>query len=297
MTIRILAMSDQHLEFEQGRHFHFSESWSELDAARKSIPGHPELGPLLAELAGAVDIALCPGDINNGTKGIKWLGEVAAFLEVPVLYVAGNELYDGVEIGKTLADMMAMAAKAPGGAQVHVLENERADFVISGRCVAVLGTTLWTDYCLNRESQQAVAMDDAERALNDHRRIRYAGRRLRPQDALELHQGARAWLASAIPTARAEADVLVVMTHHAPTPAANPPQYQGGKLSPAFASNMEVEVRNSGADLWISGHTHWNHDLTFGRTRCFSHQRGYIGMDPEDVMPPAEEFVPLVVEI
>ena len=50
MTIRCLYLSDQHLEFEQGRHFD-SDAWADLDAVRKSIRGHPELRPLLAEFA------------------------------------------------------------------------------------------------------------------------------------------------------------------------------------------------------------------------------------------------------
>jgi hypothetical protein len=308
--IRCGIQSDLHIEFDQALLERAQSAaasgqlsnkalawWQHLCDRRNVMPSHPWEGPDLYDVKG-VDLLLLAGDIGVGASmTMAYATEASRFCGCPVLLCLGNhELYDGVEIGKTLADMRDMAAKASGGARVHILENERADFVIRGRSIAVLGTALFTDYCLNGESQQAVAMDDAERALNDHRRIRYQGRRFRPQDALDLHLGARAWLASAISTARA-ADVLVVMTHHAPTPAANPPVHRGGKLSPAFASDMEAEIRNSGADLWLSGHSHWNHDLMIGRTRCVSHQRGYVGADPEDGMPPAEEFAPLIIEM
>ena len=306
MAIRAFVMSDIHIEMDQ----HLVERaqqaaamgssrsmgwWEHLRDRRNIMPSHPFLGPDLYDAIGA-DLLLLAGDIGVGAEMTAGYAiDASRFLGCPVCLCLGNhDFYDGVEMGKTIADIRAIIA-ASKGARVHLLDNERTDFEVRGRHLAVLGGTTWTDYCLNRESCQGAAMAEAERGLNDHRLIRYQGRRFRPQDALELHQKARAWLSVAAPVARAESDVLVVMTHHGMTPMANPPRYRGGKLSPAFASNMELEIRSWGADLVIHGHTHSNVDVAIGNSRVLSHQRGYLGMD-EDELPPANTFLPLLVE-
>lgn len=68
--IRIGYASDLHLEFERGREYVGSEQWYALRDARKAVRGHPQLGPLLAEFAGAVDVMVLAGDIETGAKGV-----------------------------------------------------------------------------------------------------------------------------------------------------------------------------------------------------------------------------------
>jgi hypothetical protein len=276
MTIRCTYLSDCHLEFEQGRHFHFSESWSELDAARKAIPGHPELGPLLAEFCGAVDIVLAAGDINNGTKGVKFLGEVSAFLEVPVLYVAGNhEFYGQLSVEETLGHLRTRCAATKG---VTFLEKDRFDIEIGSQKLAVLGTTLWTDMRGHASAPHLVEqnMYTAKQRLNDYESIftsaAYRNRQLMPQDTVEWHRDARDWLAEQIPIARAESDRVVVMTHHAPSLRCTVGTRKD--IDYAYASSLEELVVQT--DAWVHGHVHEESVHMIGGVPVVSSCRGYV---------------------
>jgi hypothetical protein len=174
--------------------------------------------------------------------------------------------------------------------RVRFLENERADFVVQGRRLAVLGAALWTDYRVNGDEQ--AAMIAAGQALTDHRLIRYGKRRFAPVHARAIHHETREWLGREARRARDEADTVVIMTHHAPIPDANPPQYRGGKLAPAFVSDLRQEILDWQPDVWVWGHTHYSMRGKLGRTELVSAQRGYIGTEEG-----AERFVPTVVEV
>jgi hypothetical protein len=43
----------------------------------------------------------------------------------------------------------------------------------------------------------------------------------------------------------------------------------------AFVSDLDSLVADSGATLWVHGHTHYPVDYAIGRTRVFSNPRGY----------------------
>lgn len=305
--VRVGIMSDLHVEFDKGlleraqaaaASGRMSSSalswWSHLKERRGQFPSHPWLGPDLHSLVGA-DLILVAGDTAVGAEmTAEWLTAASRYCHCPVVAVLGNhEFYDGIDIGRTTAEIMASCDG------VHVLENGRVSLTLQGREIAVLGTTLWSDYALNGHDLQSIgrAMGDAGRLLNDHGLIRHGVNAFRPAHALEMHTRARRWLSTAIPTAKDEAETVVVMTHHAPSGLANPPQYRGGDLSPAFATDMEAEIAEWNPDYWLSGHTHWNHDFIVGGTRCLSRQRGYVGSEPEPGMPSAEDFEPLILEI
>jgi Icc-related predicted phosphoesterase len=91
--------------------------------------------------------------------------------------------------------------------------------------------------------------------------------------------------------ARADADLVVVMTHYPPVIEANPPEHIGDERSAAAGSNMRAEIIQWQPDLWVWGHTHCSMTAEFGRTRLVSAQRGYFGQDDG-----AEDFEPAVVE-
>jgi hypothetical protein len=86
--------------------------------------------------------------------------------------------------------------------------------------------------------------------------------------------------------------VVVVVTHHGPIPDANPPQYRGGELVPAFVSDLRSEILEWQPDLWVWGHTHHSMRDRLGRTELVSAQRGYIGSEEG-----ADSFVPELVLI
>ena len=68
------------------------------------------------------------------------------------------------------------------------------------------------------------------------------------------------------------------------------PYHSTSPLSPAFASDLNALIRESGIPLWIHCHTHYNVGPSnrFG-TRVVTNQRGYpnepcMGFDPEMVI-------------
>jgi uncharacterized protein YoaH (UPF0181 family) len=298
--IKIGLMSDLHLEFEPAYRQRIHQTVSRGDSSeaakalvamrvRENERGHPESGPDLRALTkAAVDLLLLPGDIDVGGRSVAYADAVASYLGCPILMAIGNHDAYGDNLRRLIAASRKTAAATHG--RVAVLEQGRADVLIKGRRLAVLGATLWTDYelCGNR----ALAMERAGNALNDHSKIRWGDRPLQPSDAHEIHLETKGWLAQEILSARQDSDVVVVMTHHAPIPDAIPPRYRGSDLSPAFASDLRPEIEAWKPDLWVWGHTHFSMQATVGSTRMVSAQRGYIGQEPG-----AESFAPAVLEI
>jgi 3',5'-cyclic AMP phosphodiesterase CpdA len=281
--LSIGLMSDLHLEFEPM----YRERIQSLP--RRSDFGHPEIGPALRGLkARGIDFLLMPGDIAVGAIGVTYADAVAKYLGCPVYICAGN--HDGYrgELRSVIA-AFRKAAAATGG-RVTFLEMDRANLEVAGSKVAICGTTLWTDYKVN--GNDVAAMARAGQSLNDHALIRLGDRFFHPEDALELHLNAMDWLAREVPMAREEADLVICMSHHAPIPDANRPQYRGGDLSPAFVSDLRGQIADWQPDLWVWGHTHFSMRTQIGRTKLVSAQRGYVGVERG-----ADAFTPLVLEL
>lgn len=299
MTLRCAIASDLHMEFDEALlHGRAPKSgaaaqWCQHLEERRADFRHPRLGPDLYDAMGA-DLLVLAGDIAVGTAAVGYAAEAAAYCGCPVVLVPGNHEYYGGELTETLRDMRTMAAASRG--RVHLLDNDRLDLRFGASRLAILGTTLWTDYALNGadESQIAAALHAAAHGLNDHRRIRFGPRQhaFWPADALNLHQEASHWLEDALPKARADADLVIAVSHHAPSVRCMAPQYHGGSLAPAFASDLEWLIDVADPNLWISGHTHFSHDFALGHTRVVSAQRGYIGSDAG-----AESFGPVVLPL
>lgn len=296
--IRIGVMSDLHLEFEPdywarierlARHRDSSEEAEALQhrTELRETPGHPEQGPDLRNLKG-VDLLLLAGDIRLGTAGIAYADAAARYLGCPVYACCGNHEPYGFDLLQ-LIPALRQAAKLTDG-RVTFLEKERVNVEVGWRRVAILGALLWTDYRVNGDER--MGMLHAGRALNDHCLISYGRHRFTPAQARSIHFDTRAWLGDEIPRARDQVDVVIVVTHHAPIPDANPPQYRGGELSPAFVSDMRSEILQWQPDLWVWGHTHYSMRDRIGQTECASAQRGYLGIDEG-----ADRFVPMVIEI
>jgi hypothetical protein len=240
--IRILALSDVHLEF------------AHLEPIPDALP----------------DLVLLAGDIGRGTDAIMW--SEYYFPDIPVVFVIGNhEAYrDSLEL--VLDDCRARAARSRN---IRFLENDQAIIPLRGRDVRVLGTCCWTDFKLNGADRQHESMLIAQRNLADYRLIQYKDTRLLPSDTLVFHEAAIAWLDGTL--VGTHNGPTVVMTHHAPSPRSVPPFYRGSLLSPAFNSDLEPLILRHQPELWGHGHTHWSVDYTVGRTRVYSNQRGYPG--------------------
>jgi predicted phosphodiesterase len=68
----------------------------------------------------------------------------------------------------------------------------------------------------------------------------------------------------------------VVVTHHLPHPRSISPRYAGSSLNRFFVAEDAAElVAQSGARLWIHGHTHTACDYSIGATRVVCNPRGY----------------------
>lgn len=288
-------MSDIHNEFEPP--WRPTAKWLELDQARKKSNGHPTVGPLLDGLRTEnPDLVVLAGDIDLGTRAIEYAELVSEFLGVKAISVMGNhEAYHGHDLTQLVPEMRA-AAEATAG-QVAFLENDAKVFEIEGQRLHVLGCTLWTDYRVNGTDADQVewARKSARDALNDHRRIVKDGSVFMPEDAEAIHVESRRWLSGEIDRIRSQEEDLnariVVVTHHAPIPEANG-EFMGGKLCPAFASDMTAEILDWRPTAWLFGHTHINLDMIVGNTRVVAAQRGYVCQEPG-----AEEFVPKILEI
>jgi predicted phosphodiesterase len=222
---------------------------------------HIEFQPFDLPAAGA-DVIVLAGDINVGAAGVEWA--LDTIKTTPVVYVLGNHEY----FRYAFPDLCNLLKNKARGTHVHVLENDSVEI----RGVRFLGCTLWTDFMLNGDP--ALARFDAERTLADYHAIRITApyRKLRAADTVAAHERSRAWLQreladQTLPT--------VVVTHHAPATGSIAPQYNANMLNPAFISNMDELVAQSGARCWIHGHTHSRFDYMLGDTRVLCNPRGY----------------------
>jgi len=213
------------------------------------------------------DVVVLAGDIDVGVRGVEWAAIESQLLGKPIIYVPGNHEYYGKELRATLRAMRDRAA----GTNVHVLDCD--EVTLDG--TRFLGATLWTDYRANEPATPAAnAMQAAQQQINDHRRIRFGDkdRLFTPDDALRLHQEAKAWLTTQL--SKPHQGRTVVVTHHGPSPACQHPDYPVDPISAAFHSNLE-SLMGPHVDLWIYGHTHACLDVIVRETRLVSNQKGY----------------------
>jgi predicted phosphodiesterase len=223
---------------------------------------HLEFGPFPYESPDA-DVIVLAGDIALQANGLAWAAGARAGR--PVVYVPGNHEYYGASIPR-LTEKLKAAGRAYG---IHVLDRE----VVEIQGLPFLGTTLWTDFELFGD--RAAGMAAAQNAVTDYRRIRVSPsfRRLRPLDTAGMHLGSRRWLQREI--AAGTTRHAIIVTHHAPSRLSLSSQELSDPLSSSDASNLDHLVQESGAALWVHGHTHHCVDYSIGTTRVVSNQRGY----------------------
>lgn len=214
------------------------------------------------------DVVVLAGDIHTGTKAIAWAQ--SKFQDVPVVYVAGNHEAYGHNLEPLLDSLRSMASETPN---VHFLDC--AEF--RHRDVRFLGATLWTDFELFGRDLRLECLHDAQRMMNDYRRIRLADagyRKLRVGDTTRLHGKHRTWIQQKLD--EPFEGKTVVVTHMAPSIKSIQEEYSDSihTLSAAYASNLEHIVGR--ADLWLHGHTHHSVDYSIGKCRVRSNPCGYM---------------------
>jgi len=235
--VKIQLLSDLHLEHSQR---------------------HPSFVPPATD----ADVVVLAGDIDNGTRAIDWAEET--FPDKPVLYVPGNHEYYDADL-HTVAK--ALQARARQSVNVRLLDND--ELTLDG--VRFLGSTLWTDFALlGRQSMDQVFAESLKYVV-DFRKIRMGDDFLTPQQTVDLHGDAIAFL-----QARLEnhfAGKTVVITHHAPHPGSVHPRWAGNLVNAAFVSDLTRLMGKSA--LWLHGHTHDSFDFAVHGTRVIANPMGY----------------------
>lgn len=183
MTIRLLLLSDLHLEFAD----------------------------LVLDEGLEYDVALLAGDILcPGSSVARWVRATPTLRRAKaVLMVSGNhEYYDRVLQQEATA--MHAAARRSRHPPMHLLDCTQV--VIDG--VRFLGCTLWTDFELRIDTADGAVSDRVRgmaavtRAMADYRLVGWLDdpaaqeaavpRCMTPQDTLRLHFAQRHWLEQAL---------------------------------------------------------------------------------------------------
>lgn len=223
---------------------------------------HSHRHPPFVLPATAASVVVLAGDIDNGTRAIDWAEQT--FPGQTVLYVPGNHEYYDTELRAAAA---ALKARARSSANVRLLDND--ELVVDG--VRFLGSTLWTDFALLGRQNMGRAMAESLQHVVDFRKIRLGGDFLTPQQTIDLHRRATAFL-----QARLEehfAGKTVVITHHAPHPGSVHPRWAGSFVNAAFVTDLTRLMGKSA--LWFHGHTHDSFDFCVHGTRVLANPMGY----------------------
>lgn len=220
----------------------------------------------------AADVVILAGDIHRTTEGLAWAAE--RFAGQTIIYVPGNHEFYGASMPEVRQTLRADAERLG----IHLLDNDTV--TIDGVCFH--GTTLWTDFDLYAGNPGYDPLQTEERALAfmpDFRIIQQpAGEVFSIEESQRLHAEAMAWLETEL--TRPCSGPRVVISHHAPLPECIPPKYQGGSLSPAFASDLGALMGKM--NLWVHGHVHEPVDLEVAGTRVFANPGAY----PKEYDPP-----------
>lgn len=209
------------------------------------------------------DVVVLAGDIGVGTQGVEWA--IRSFEDKPVVYICGNHEFYGLDLHGVMRQSKELAA----GSNVHFLENDS----VCINDVRFVCATLWTD--MNLFGDKNEAKTSAERCMNDYHLIRNRDRVLNADDTEAFHFHSRMYLENELIANNDWDGPTVVVTHHAPSGQSLTHRRVSSFLSPAYASDLDSVIEQSGAELWIHGHTHESVDYVIGNTRVFSNPRGY----------------------
>lgn len=281
--IRVAMMSDLHLECDPELACgHSRSSTGELRPYRR-VCEHPEWVRAVRRIA---DLVLLAGDINRGTKGLRWAAE--AFTGVPVIYVCGNQEFHGADLTHVERELRDLSKQTPN---VWFLECDMTilELDAGNMPVRIVGGCLWTDYRLFGAANRELAMRYAGTELDDHRKILLDGGPFLPAHAALLHEKTRHFLECVL--AEPFDGPTIVCTHHAPSRRSILPHHMGDKLNPSVASDLEDVIEEYRPDLWLHGHTHYAVDYCIGKTRVVSRPRGY------PINRNGSEFTPFLIEL
>ena len=205
------------------------------------------------------DLLILAGDI-----GVNMLAErfVREQMEIsPVIYVPGNhEYYTTRKRGDIDAAWKSIAKDSEYRLQYMV-----SDYTSIAPGFGVFGapwySDLWGDDTFRGQAFVRNGISDFQYwSLDDH----IEQHKVQTSDMLHF-----------------KGNIDIMVTHWPPTTEAIHPRYTRDassiRLNPYFVNDKEDLVREIGAKLWISGHTHESYDYQIGPTRCIGNPSGYRG--------------------
>ena len=230
---------------------------------------HLEFHNPLPVLADGLDVIVCAGDLAPINTG-----------EAPrILYVPGNHEYYGTDIDRARKQLAEECA-------THGITLLDTDAIVIDD-VHFIGTTLWTDFLLHGIADEpgahraALGISDFDGWIQHER----GTGRFTTYESVRRHREERAFIEAELADAERDGTTAVVITHHAPTPRSIALRFQGSRLNPAFASNVEPLIARYQPALWIHGHVHSSVDVMLGETRVLANPGGYNAEDNPDYDP------------
>ncbi len=253
------------------------------------------------------DYVLNCGDIaGSANRAKEW---IRCFMPQGLVVVGNHMGYDSVD-----PSLNASNEKTEWGSRIHPKNTKTAQTtdlmkhfnlantqVLSNEWIEkygiiFMGNTLFTDFKLYGEENQAACMIEAAKKMNDFKRcyILDKGKRTkeiktRPftvEDHARLFKVCLGYIKNRLNYLRRNRKYyrpIVIMTHHCPLPFCVSEEYKNDPLSAAFASDLRwfideyPEIR-----LWCSGHTHSPYDFLYNETRFVCKPWGYFNENGYD---------------
>ena len=242
---------------------------------------HADVAPVKKiTIADDVDAVIVPGDTCEGAlRAFEHLREIVP-LHVPIVMTMGNhEFYR-----RFIPDELALARSHGPTFNTHVLENNTITLsgVRAAGSVRFVGATLWTDYRIFGEANQAATMNACAKGMNDHRLIGWQKKpwlRFRPQEAALLHHQSKAYLEGVLATPFE--GPTVVVSHTAVHWNSVRPKYRSDPVTGSFVSDQSVLIERYQPTLWVHGHVHNSSDYWVGQTRILCNPHGYGSENPD----------------
>ena len=158
-----------------------------------------------------------------------------------------------------------------------------------------IGAMLWTDFVLEGIASEAWAHLEVGQGLSDFTgAIRHHGGRdglFTTRESARRHAEHRAFIEGELEQAERSGLKCIIISHHAPSPRCIRPWFEGSRLNPGFASDLDSMIARYQPPLWVHGHMHDRVDERLGETRVLANPHGYNRVE-------GHEFAPaLVVEL
>jgi Icc-related predicted phosphoesterase len=215
-----------------------------------------------------VDLVIVAGDVCEGMlHAFEALRRIVP-MDIPIVMVPGNHEFYRRFVPEELAFGLAQAPSY----NLHLLSDTTVE--LGG--VRFVGATLWTDYKIFSEANQASVMNACANGMNDHRLIGWQKKpwlRFRPQEAAMLHQQSRAYLRDVL--SKPFSGPSVMITHTAVHMNSVLPRYAADLITGAFVSDLEDLIRKTSPALAVHGHVHNSSDYHIGQCRVVCNPHGY----------------------